>query len=269
MSAAAALRLRSDGPVATLTLAREAKRNALDRAMWEALPGLLTQVATDRSVRVLIVRGAGREAFSAGADLAELAGLVGREEAGAAYLASVEAAVRALADLPLPTIALIHGHCVGGGVELAAACDLRIASADARVAVTPARVGLVYGLSASRRLMNVVGPSHAAWLLFSGETLDAERAREIGFLNEVVAPDRLDDHVHARAVGIAARSPASLRAAKRILAKLKAGVREDDEESVRVQAEYMRLAETLYAGVEPSAPAPLEDREIFELLGFD
>lgn len=233
MTASASLVRSVDGPVATLTVAREARRNALDHATWQALPGVLAAIADDPRVRVLVVRGAGTQAFSAGADLDELATLAGDARAGAAYLEAVEAALEALATLPQPTIAMIGGHCIGGGVDLALACDLRVASDDARVAVTPGRVGLVYGLSATRRLVAQVGPAVARWLLYTGEAVDAERALQVGFLNEVVPACRLEAVTYERAATIAARSTTTLRAAKRFVARVQAGAGDEDEASLR------------------------------------
>ena len=124
MASDGALRVTRDGPLATLTIDRPERRNAVDLATWRALPRVVARLADDPGVRVVIVRGTGRQAFSAGADLDDVAALVGRPDEGEAFLATVDAAVQALAELPVPTIAMIHGPCIGGGWELAAACDI-------------------------------------------------------------------------------------------------------------------------------------------------
>jgi len=218
-----ALRVTRDGPLATLTIDRPERRNAVDLATWRALPRVVARLADDPGVRVVIVRGAGRQAFSAGADLDDVAALVGRPDEGEAFLATVDAAVQALAELPVPTIAMIHGPCIGGGWELAAACDLRFGADDARIAVPPARIGLVFSVAATERLVRLVGPSTTKRLLFAAEALEAGRAREAGLLDEVHAPDALEQATYAFARVVASRSTTSVRAAKRIVAALQAG----------------------------------------------
>jgi enoyl-CoA hydratase/carnithine racemase len=225
------LRVAVDGPVATLTIDRPERRNAVDLASWRALPGVAARVADDPGVRVVVVRGAGRQAFSAGADLDDVAALVGRPDEGEAFLATVDAAVRAVAELPVPTIAMIHGPCIGGGWELAAACDLRFGADDARIAVPPARIGLVYSLAATERLLRLVGPSTTKRLLFAAEPVDAARARELGLLDEVHPPDVLEEASYAFARTVASRSSATVRAAKRVVRALQAG--EEDPSDVR------------------------------------
>ena len=223
MASDGALRVTRDGPLATLTIDRPERRNAVDLASWRALPDVAARLAADPGVRVVVVRGAGRRAFSAGADLDDVATLVGRPDEGAAYLATVDAAVQALAEVPVPTIAMIHGHCIGGGWELAAACDLRFGADDARIAVPPARIGLVYSVAATERLLRLVGPSATKRLLFAAEALDAGRARAVGLLDEVHAADLLEEATYAFARTVASRSTTTLRAAKRIVAALQAG----------------------------------------------
>jgi enoyl-CoA hydratase/carnithine racemase len=118
---------------------------------------------------------------------------------------------------------MIHGHCGGGGGERAAACDLRFGADDARIAVPPARIGLVYSVAATERLMALVGPATAKRLLFAAESVAAARARELGLLDEVHAPDALKEASYAFARTVASRSPTTLRAAKRTIAALQAG----------------------------------------------
>jgi enoyl-CoA hydratase/carnithine racemase len=216
------LRVAVDGAVATLTIDRPERRNAVDLATWRALPGVAARLAGDAAVRVVVVRGTGREAFSAGADLDDLAALVGRPDEGATYLATVDAAVQALTEVPVPTIAMIHGACIGGGWELAAACDLRFGAADVRIAVPPARIGLVHSVAATERLLRLVGPATTKRLLFAAEPLDAVRALEAGLLDEVHPPEALEQATDAFARTVASRSPTSVRAAKRIVAALQA-----------------------------------------------
>ena len=155
-----------------LTIDRPEKRNAMTAAMWAGLPGVLAGLAEDPGVRVLVVTGAG-PSFCAGADISDL--LSGPDPADP--MAEVRrdnlAAQAALRDFPKPTVAMIRGHCIGGGVELAACCDLRFTDPTAVFGVTPAKVGIVYTPSSTKALLDLVGPAMTKYLLFSGELIDA------------------------------------------------------------------------------------------------
>lgn len=168
--------VRIDGAVATLWLNRPDKRNAVTFEMWQAIAEAGRSLADDPTVTALVVRGVGGH-FCAGADI----GGLGAKGYGAANAAAEEALVR----FPGPTVALVTGACVGGGMQIATACDLRIADATARVGVTPARLGIVYPAAAVERLVALAGPSATKHLLFSAEIVDAERALRTGLLDEV------------------------------------------------------------------------------------
>ena len=163
------------GPVARLVIDREAKRNALTRAMWEALPGLLSALAADPEVKVLLVSGTG-ESFSAGADIGELISGADPADPMAEIRAANLRAQEALRDFPKPTIAVVRGHCIGGGLEIAVNCDFRFAAAGSTFGVTPARIGVVYPPAAIKVLLDLVGPATTKYLLFSGDLLTAEDA---------------------------------------------------------------------------------------------
>jgi enoyl-CoA hydratase/carnithine racemase len=180
-----------DGAVATLVISNPAKRNAMTTHMWRRLVSLLARAAEDRQVGALVLTGAG-ETFCAGADIASL------REAGGADTGAQELAVRAeeaLAAFPKPTLAAVRGYCVGGGSQLAAACDLRFAEEGALFGVTPAKLGIVYPSSSTRRLASLVGPSAAKYLLFSGELIDTERALRTGLVDEVLPAGQLAKRV--------------------------------------------------------------------------
>ncbi|MFC4996868.1 enoyl-CoA hydratase-related protein [Dactylosporangium cerinum] len=206
-----AVRADVDGPVATLLIDNPGKRNALTAAMWRAIPHLLADLAADPVVKVVVVAGAGGT-FCAGADLDDAAAIAADGEDGVAVHAE-----RALAAFPKPTIARIDGFCVGGGCQLAVACDLRFAGDDSRFGITPAKLGIVYPRSTTRRLVALVGPSRAKLLLFTGELLDARTAERIGLVDTVVATDSLAATVRDTAAVIAGRSQLSVRAAKAII----------------------------------------------------
>ena len=184
------LELSIDDHVATLRINRPEKRNAMSVAMWRALPGLLAPLGSDPGVRVLVLTGA-EGTFCSGADISEIAGLSeGGDDTGL-----IVTAERALTAFPKPVIAMIEGFCVGGGCQLALACDLRFAAEDARFGITPAKLGVVYPLSSTRRLVDLVGPSTAKFLLFSAELVDAGRALRTGLVDEVLAPEALPQRV--------------------------------------------------------------------------
>nr|WP_218040703.1 enoyl-CoA hydratase/isomerase family protein [Actinomadura sp. WMMB 499] len=172
------------GSVGTITIDRPGKRNAMSAEMWRELPRILDGLAADPSVRAVVLTGAGGN-FCAGADIGELDAIHRDDDT---HLST--AAERALAAFGKPTVAAIEGVCVGGGCQLAAACDLRFAAADARFGITPARLGIVYPVAATVRLVGLVGPASAKYLLYSAELIGADDALRIGFLNEVVPDPR-------------------------------------------------------------------------------
>lgn len=233
------LRVSRDGPIAVLTLNRRDKHNAITAAMWEALPAVLAPLASEAAVRVVVVRGAGEEAFASGADISEFEHVRNSAASARAYSALVAAAERALVDFPKPTLALIHGFCVGGGLELALACDFRWTDPGGRFGITAARLGIVYGMDATRRLARLVGPSHARDLLFSGRLVDAEEARAMGLVNRVCAPAELDQAAHVYARTLAQQAPLSQRGAKAMLQHLAGeGTMTDRDIAVLIEAAY-------------------------------
>lgn len=173
------VRVNVDGPVATMTLHRPEKRNAIRMSMWAAIDAHVSALAKDSAVRILVVRGEG-DHFCAGADISELTNGPGGEYARVNW-----AAEEALANFPGPSIALIRGNCVGGGVSIATACDLRFASDDAVFGITPAKLGIVYPTNALERVTRLVGGSAAKHLMYSGELINADRALRIGLVDEV------------------------------------------------------------------------------------
>jgi enoyl-CoA hydratase/carnithine racemase len=218
--------LDTAGHVATLTIDRPAKRNAMSYDMWSALPGLLDLVRHDDEIRVLVLRGG--EHFSAGADISEFTTLRKGADGAAKYSEAVHAGERAIATLGKPTIAAISGFCVGGGCEMALACDLRIADSGARFGITPAKLGIVYNFTSTKRLVDVVGPAWAKQILFSGEIIDASTALRIGLVNEIHESEAVRARVAELADTIASRARVSLRGAKAIVNRITDGQHEED-----------------------------------------
>jgi enoyl-CoA hydratase/carnithine racemase len=177
------LRVEIAGPVATLTIDNPDRRNALTGAMWDSFAPLLAPLAIDDSVAALVVRGAG-ENFSAGADIRDLDQIL--RDPGAGDGGHVTAGESALAAFPKPTIAAIDGYCVGGGWELAGACDIRLASERSTFGVTPARLGILYPLTGMTRLVQLAGPAAAKHLILSGELVDAATAARWGMVSRLL-----------------------------------------------------------------------------------
>ncbi|MEV3910556.1 enoyl-CoA hydratase/isomerase family protein [Streptomyces canus] len=193
--------------VATVVVHHPAKRNAMTASMWRSLPPLLDTLAADPGVRALVLTGEGGT-FCAGADISTL-----RRSPEEAQGLAVHAE-EALAAFPKPTLAAIRGHCVGGGSQLAAACDLRFAEEGSLFGVTPAKLGIVYPASSTRRLVSLVGPAAAKYLLFSGELIDAERALRTGLVDEVLPEGELAKRVGEFTRILASRSQLTQAAAK-------------------------------------------------------
>jgi enoyl-CoA hydratase/carnithine racemase len=198
---------RIEGAVATVVIRNPAKRNAMTAAMWRTLPPLLDELARDHGVRALVLTGEGGT-FCAGADISTLQG--SPEEAQRLAVAAEEA----LAAFPKPTVAAVRGHCVGGGAQLAAACDLRLAEEGALFGVTPARLGIVYPASSTRRLVSLVGPATAKYLLFTAELIDTGRALGTGLVDEVLPEGELGKRVAELARILVSRSQLTQAAAK-------------------------------------------------------
>lgn len=202
--------IQRDGPISTLVFQRVEHLNAVTLEMWRALPELLAALEADEATRVLVLRGAGERAFVSGAEIDELDDV----SADVAYTQASGAALDALSRFPKPTLALIHGQCVGAGIALALACDLRFASETARFSMPAVRFGLAVRVETVRQLARVVGPTHASEILLHARRFDALDARRMNLLNHVVAASEVDDAVEQVARQIADYAPLSLRAAK-------------------------------------------------------
>ncbi len=217
------------GEIATLTLNQPARRNAVNRVMWRGMPGVLEAVRAARA-KVLILTGAG-EAFAAGADISEFEQVYADRATAGAYFGEIAAAMEALATFETPTVARIDGPCVGGGLGLALCCDIRIASDRARLGITPAKLGLMYSLADTKRLVDVVGPSRAKDILYTGRILNADEALAIGLVDAVTTVPGLDAAVVAKADAIVAASQWSARKAKTIVARILNDQVADDAET--------------------------------------
>lgn len=227
----APLRLSRAGAVGTLRIDRLDRRNSLNRAMLRQLPELLQVAATDPEMHVLILTGGAGSDFSAGADIDEFEAICASPDAVIAFEQVFAAAQSAVEEFPKPIVAMISGACVGGGCGLVLGCDVRFADTGARFGITPAKLGLAYGLADTRRLVEAVSPGNAADLLFSARLIDAAEALRIGLATAVVEPDRLLAHATAWAEAVAANAPSSLHSIKQTLRRVRGGARADDAAS--------------------------------------
>jgi enoyl-CoA hydratase/carnithine racemase len=209
-----AVQMTLDDGVATLSFNGSKSLNVLGTPLIEALTAALARLHDDASLRVLVLRGAGDRAFSGGADVREMAALT--PDSAAPFITRLKALCDALRALPVPVLARLPGWCLGAGLEIAASCDLRVASADAKFGMPEVRVGIPSVIHAAL-LPRLIGQSAAAWLLFTGEAIDADTAHRWGLLHRVVPLRELDAAVSATARHLAALGPAVLRQQKALL----------------------------------------------------
>lgn len=193
-----------------------ARHNALSVDMWEAVPPLLALARGDDRVRLVVFSGAGEKAFVSGADISQFEDMRAAREAVTRYEAMAEEALTGIADFPKPTLACIRGYCIGGGVNVAIACDIRIASDDAVFAIPAARLGLGYRYSAMKNLVDLVGPGVAKDLFFTARRIDAAEARALGLISRVATADGLDALLAEYTGAMADNAPLTIAAAKAI-----------------------------------------------------
>ena len=231
------IRLEITPPLAELILNRPEKRNALSIDMWAAIPDLVDKVMADASVKVLIIHGGDTGAFAAGADIAEFEHTYATSDRALKAGETIAAALNAVEACPKPTIAAIEGACIGGGVSLAIACDLRIASANSRFGVTPGKLGLVYPAGDTRRLLAAIGPGATKDILFTGRIFAADEAANMCLIDRLCEDGLALRAARDWALDIAAISQWSVRAIKRMIKGLQSGWTDDTPEAVALFVE--------------------------------
>lgn len=209
-----------DGHVVRLTMDNVAKRNAISQAMWLELGDRLQVLNADAQLRCIVLRGAGTLAFGSGADIEEFEQLRSSKEKGIAFGQQAHRAMQLLKACPVPTLAAIQGACIGGGLELAACCDIRIASADAKFGIPIARLGGVLAYPELEALLAIATPSVAYELLFEGRVLDAAQAAAKGLIARSVASDEFEAEIARSVKNIAELAPLSARWHKQFIARL-------------------------------------------------
>ncbi len=217
---AARIRTDVDGPVGRLIIDNPARLNAVSLAMWQAIPAAVAELDNDPAVRVIVVAGAGDKAFVSGADISEFAEVRKDAASARAYEAANAGAFRAIRHASKPTIALIRGACLGGGLGIAIACDMRMAGSSAVFGIPAARLGVGYPPDCMGDLVAAIGPSRAKELFFTARRLSAGEAERIGLVARVVADSEIDAEVATLAATIAANAPLTIRAAKAAIDRL-------------------------------------------------
>lgn len=232
---------RKDEAIGWIVFNNPARRNAVSMDMWAAIPKIVEAYETDPEVRVIVLAGAGDRAFVSGADISEFEQQRNSLENVKEYDAVAGLASEALVTASKPTIAMIRGWCIGGGVSVALTCDMRIAEADARFGVPAAKLGLGYDMTGIRRLVDVVGPSYAKEIFFTARHYTASEAHEMGLVNRVVAAQELEAEVRAYAGMIAENAPLTIAAVKRAVREI------ITDESARDAATVTAMVEACFA----------------------
>jgi enoyl-CoA hydratase/carnithine racemase len=193
-----------------------AKHNALSVDMWEAVPPLLALAKGDERVRLVVFSGAGEKAFVSGADISQFEDMRAAREAVAHYEKMAEATLTGIYDFPKPTLACIHGYCIGGGVNVAISCDIRIAATDSVFSIPAARLGLGYRYSAMKNLVDLIGPGAAQDLFFTARRVDAAEAKALGLVSRTCAPEALEALLAEYTSALAENAPLTVMAGKAI-----------------------------------------------------
>jgi enoyl-CoA hydratase/carnithine racemase len=219
---------RKDGAIGWIVFNNPERHNATSYEMWQSLPLVLEAYTKDPEVHVIVFRGAGEKAFSAGADISQFKEKRSGAEAVREYNAAADAANQALRECAKPTIAMIRGYCIGGGVAIAVGCDLRIAADDARFGVPAARLGLGYRFEGVKRLASVVGPAHTAEIFFTARQFTGQEALQMRLVNRVMPAAELERFIEDYARTIAHNAPLTIAAVKRSLVELQKDPAERD-----------------------------------------
>lgn len=216
--------------IATIYINRAEKRNALNFDMWAKIPELIQECEENRNVKVIIFKSVDPKAFSAGADISEFQSLRSTADGADRYNEATLVAEEAIMKVSKPTIAQIQGFCVGGGCEIAVACDFRFSDNTGKFGITPAKLGLVYNTPGTKNLVDLVGPSKAKDILFTGRLLDAEEALQIGLIDKIFSTEEIDQETTAYAEMICNNAQLSIRGSKRIIHEVLQGATVDSPE---------------------------------------
>ena len=214
------IRAHSDDAIAHIIFNNPERHNAVSLEMWDSVKIALSEFKLKDEIRVLIFSGSGGKSFVSGADISKFEKERGTKETTANYNATLKIVYQIIENYPKPTISMINGHCIGGGLNLAACTDIRIASSKSKFAMPAAKLALGYPFDAVRRLINAVGLAQAKHLMFTGNPISADRALNIGLLQEVIPEDSLSMHVTNLAQTIASNAPMTIASMKFIASQV-------------------------------------------------
>jgi len=220
LSDAPRIEARKEGAIGWLIFDNPARRNAVSVGMWESLPKALEDFAADPQVRVVVLAGAGDKAFVSGADISQFEAQRSGPETVQRYEEIAESAQARLQRFDKPTLAMIRGYCLGAGLNIASACDLRIAADDARIGIPAAKMGLGYRASSTKNLIDVAGAANAREILLTGRQFSAAEAKAMGLVHHVVPVSELQGFTENLCGELAANAPLTMRTAKRIIREL-------------------------------------------------
>jgi enoyl-CoA hydratase/carnithine racemase len=218
------------GPIGWITFSNPERHNAMNMEMWQALPQALSAFEAEDEVKVIVLRGAGDRAFISGADISEFEKNRSSVEAVAAYEDMVTSTMRSLQIIPKPTIAMIRGYCIGGGLGLAVSCDLRIATEGSTFGIPAARLGVGYRFNGVKRLRDLVGPAFAKEIFFTARRFHGPEALRMGLINRMTADADLEAVVGELCASIAGNAPLTVRSAKLMIEELDKPLGEPDYE---------------------------------------
>ena len=225
--------VEQDGAIATVVFNRPKMRNAISLAMWSEIAMTTERLSKDDSVRAIVYRGAGTEAFASGADISEFKENRKDTATALAYGAQTDAAYSAIRMCPKPTLAMIYGFCMGGAMAVAMACDLRFAALGSKFGIPAARLSIIYGLDAVHQLVDLVGPAYTKDILYSARTLDCEEALRIGLIQRLVHPSELEMTTYDYLRTVAANAPLSVRGTKAQVQAIFDGITDARRERLR------------------------------------
>jgi enoyl-CoA hydratase/carnithine racemase len=219
--------------IATVVFNRPKVRNAISLAMWSEIPAIIESLAGDQSIRAIVFRGAGKEAFASGADISEFKENRKDTATAMAYNKPVEAACASVRHCPKPTVAMVFGFCMGGAMAIALACDLRFAADGSRYGIPAAKLSIMYDFNAVQQLVDLVGPAYAKDILYSARTVNADEAFRIGLVQRLLPADELETYTYDYLRTVAANAPLSVRGAKVQLQAIFEGLNDESREEMR------------------------------------
>ncbi|MGK5094943.1 enoyl-CoA hydratase [Deltaproteobacteria bacterium TL4] len=215
------------------------RRNAISLDMWQAIPEIIEHLNQDETVRVILLKGAGEEAFVAGADISEFKELRNNLASARSYSRTTSLAFEAIRDSQKPTIAMIRGFCMGGGCAISLCCDLRIAADDAKFAIPAAKLGIAYGYENVKQVVRVVGPAYAREILYTAKTYDVQEALRMGLIHHCVSVPELASYTENYALRLSLNAPLSVAAAKICIDASLKGADADTDRVERIVAQCM------------------------------